>query len=279
MVCFKKNQNRRNSMKKSVLVVALLFVLSLFFAMSVSAGPALERIIKKKELVVGTSGTQPPMTAVTKKGEIMGFDADIARAMAAAMDVRVKFVTMPFAKLLPALEAGQVDMVLSGLTMTAARNKTVAFVGPYYVSGKGILAKSDKFTALQNAKGLNTPEVTIAALKNSTSQKFAETLISKAKLILTNTYDEAIDLLLKDKIDVVVADFPFCALTAYRYSDKGLFAGASPLTFEPLGIAMPEDTLLINWVENFMNLLQGSGQLKEMTKKWLSGGAWVDELP
>jgi hypothetical protein len=42
---------------------------------------------------------------------------------------------------------------------------------------------------------------------------------------------------------------------------------------------MPEDTLLINWVENFMNLLQGSGQLKEMTKKWLSGGAWVDELP
>jgi polar amino acid transport system substrate-binding protein len=266
-------------MKKTFVFVALFAVLSLMFAMASSAGPAMDRIIKKGELLVGTSGTQPPMTAVTKKGEIMGLDADIARAMAAAMDVRVKFVTMPFVKLLPALEAGQVDMVLSGLTMTAARNRTVAFVGPYYVSGKGILAKSTKFSALQNAKGLNAPEVTIAALKNSTSQKFAETLISKAKLILTNTYDEAIDLLLKDKIDVVVADFPFCALTAYRYSDKGLFAGASPLTFEPLGIAMPEDTLLINWVENFMNLMQGSGQLKEMTKKWLSGGAWVNELP
>ena len=266
-------------MKKTLVFFVLLSALFLTFAIDALAGPAMDRIMKRGELLVGTSGTQPPMTAVTKKGEIMGLDADIARAMAAAMDVRVKFVTMPFVKLLPALEAGQVDMVLSGLTMTAARNRTVAFVGPYYVSGKGILAKSTKFTVLQNAKGLNAPEVTIAALKNSTSQKFAETLISKAKLILTNTYDEAIDLLLKDKIDVVVADFPFCALTAYRYSDKGLFAGASPLTFEPLGIAMPEDTLLINWVENFMNLMQGSGQLKEMTKKWLSGGAWVNELP
>lgn len=101
----------------------------------------------------------------------------------------------------------------------------------------------------------------------------------RARLVLTGTYDEAIELLLTDKVDVVIADFPFCALTAYRFSDKGLMAGKSPLTFEPLGIAMPEDTLLINWVDNFIKLLQGSGQLKEMHDKWLSGGSWIEELP
>ena len=42
---------------------------------------------------------------------------------------------------------------------------------------------------------------------------------------------------------------------------------------------MTEDTLLINWVQNFMGNLQGSGQLKEMSVKWLSGGSWIDELP
>jgi len=266
-------------MKKTAFVLTLLFVLSLFTAVDASAGPALEQITKKGELVIGTSGTQPPMSAVTKNGDIIGLDADIAKAMAAAMDVRVKFVAMPFAQLLPALEAGQVDMVLSGLTMTPARNRKVAFVGPYYVSGKGILTKSARYAALQNTVGLNAPEVSIAALKDSTSQEFAEALMPKAKRILTDSYDEAIDLLLTDKLDVVVADFPFCALTAYRYSDKGLIAGESPLTFEPLGIAMSEDTLLINWVENFMKLLKGSGQLKEMHEKWLSGGKWVDALP
>ena len=266
-------------MKKTFVFVALLSALSLMFAMAASAGPVMDRIMKKGELVVGTSGAQPPMTATTKKGEIIGLDADISRAMADAMGVKVKFVSMPFAKLLPALEADQVDMILSGMTITPKRNQKVAFVGPYYVSGKGLLAGADKYAALQQAKGLDTPEVTVAALKNSTSQKFAETLMSKAKLILTDSYEEAIDLLLKGKIDVIVADFYFCALTVYRYQDKGLIAGNSPLTFEPLGIAMNEDTLLINWAQNFMNILQGSGKLKEMGEKWLNGGSWIGELP
>jgi polar amino acid transport system substrate-binding protein len=266
-------------MKKTFAFVALLSALSLMFAMSASAGPVMDRIMKKGELVVGTSGAQPPMTATTKKGEIIGLDADISRAMADAMGVKVKFVSMPFAKLLPALEADRVDMILSGMTITPKRNQKVAFVGPYYVSGKGILAVAEKYADLQQAKGLDTPEVGVAALKNSTSQKFSETLMPKAKLILTRSYDEAIDLLFKGKVDVVVADFPFCALTAYRYQDKGLIAGKSPLTFEPLGIAMAEDTLLINWVQNFMGTLQGSGELNKMYKKWLAGGAWVDELP
>ena len=266
-------------MKKAFIYVVLLTSVFLIFAMTASAGPAMDRIMKRGELVVGTSGTQPPMTSTTKKGRIIGFDIDISRAMADAMGVKVKFVTMPFAKLLPALEKNQVDMVLSGMTITPKRNQKVAFVGQYYVSGKGILAVAEKYVALQEAKGLDTPEVSVAALKNSTSQKFAETLMSKAKLVLTDSYEEAIGLLLKDKIDVIVADYYFCALMAYRYRDKGLIAGKSPLTFEPLGIAMTEDTLLINWVNNFMNHLQGSGKLKEITKKWLTGGAWIDELP
>ena len=264
-------------MKKTVIVVFL--ILSLIIAVNASAGPSLERILKKGELVVGTSGSQPPMTAITMKGKIIGLDVDISKAMAAAMGVKVKFVLKPFAELLPALEAGQVDMVLSGMTIKPKRNQKVAFVGPYYVTGKGILSVAAKYAALQDAKGLDTSEVTIAALKNSTSQEFAESLISKAKLVLVDSYDEAIDLLFKNKIDVLVADYPFCAMTAYKYQDKGLMAGKSPLSFEPMGIAMAEDTLLINWVENFMIFLQGTGQLKKMHTQWLNGGPWIDELP
>jgi len=58
-----------------------------------------------------------------------------------------------------------------------------------------------------------------------------------------------------------------------------LVAGKSPLTFEPLGIAMTEDALLINWVQNFMTTLKGSGQLEKLYKRWLGGGPWIKELP
>jgi len=266
-------------MKRIFFLLSLLLVVSLIFAVGASAGSALERILKKGELAVGTSGTQPPMSATNKKGELMGMDVDLSRAMADALGVKLKFVPIPFAELLPALEAGKVDMVLSGMTITAERNKKTAFVGPYVVTGKGILAVLQRFAALKEAKGLDVPEVTLAALKDSTSQKFAETSISKAKLILVGSYDEAIDLLLKGKVDVVVADYQFCALTAYRNQKKGLIAGQSPLTFEPLGIAMAEDTLLINWVQNFLNQFQGTGELKKVSEKWLNVGSWVDELP
>jgi polar amino acid transport system substrate-binding protein len=266
-------------MKKLVCLVSLFLVVSLLFAVNALAGSTLERIAKKGELAVGTSGTQPPMSAVNKKGELMGMDVDISRAIADAMGVKLKFVQMPFAELLPALEAGKVDMILSGMTMTPERNKKVAFVGPYVVTGKGILAIEKRFTELKEAKGLDAPEVKVGALKDSTSQKFAETSMSKAKLTVFGSYDEAIDLLLKNKIDVIVADYQFCALTAYRNQKKGLIAGQSALTFEPLGIAMPEDTLLINWVQNFLNQFQGTGELKKVSEKWLNPGSWIDDLP
>jgi polar amino acid transport system substrate-binding protein len=266
-------------MKKLFFFVSALFLLSLMVAVNASAGSALDRIIKKGELAVGTSGTQPPMSATNKKGELMGMDVDISRAMAEAMGVKLKFVPIPFAELLPALEAGKVDIVISGMTITPERNKKAAFVGPYLVTGKGILAIDERFAALKEADGLDAPGVTVAALKDSTSLKFAETSMSKAKRVPVGSYDEAIDLLLKKKIDVIVADIQFCALTAYRNQKKGLIAGQSPLTFEPLGIAMAEDTLLINWVENFLRQFRGTGEFKKVNDKWFNIGSWIDDLP
>ena len=266
-------------MRKTIVHLTFVCLFAVLVAVNATAGPALDRIMKRGELIVGTSGQQPPMTVTAKSGEIIGLDIDMAKAMAEGLGVDVKFATMPFAELLPALESGKVDMVISGMTITQTRNRKVAFVGPYYVSGKGILAIQKRFAELQDANGLNSPEVTVATLKDSTSQKFAETLMPKAKLTPTASYDEAVDLLLNNKADVMVADLPFCALAAYRHQDKGLSAGKSPLTFEPLGIAMSEDALLINWVQNFMNTIKGTGQLSKLHEKWLNGGSWMKQLP
>lgn len=106
-----------------------------------AAGPVLDGVLKKGELVVGMTGDQPPVNATTKTGGIIGLDADLARVIAASMNLKVRFAKMPFAELLPALLAGKVDMIISGMTMTTERNLKAAFIGPYHVSGKGILTK------------------------------------------------------------------------------------------------------------------------------------------
>jgi polar amino acid transport system substrate-binding protein len=266
-------------MKKLHFTIALVSVLALVFVASASAGSALDRILQKGELVVGTTGSQPPLNAKTKTGKIIGLDADISRMIAGNMGVKIRFVTMPFPDLLPALEAGKVDIILSSMAMTPDRNLKVAFVGPYFISGKGILTKAKTTAALQEAEGLNKSGFTLAALQNSTSQRLVEKAAPMAKLVTTKTYDEAVELLFQDKIDVLIADFPYCAVAAFRHRDKGLIAGETRLTFEPLGIAVPEDPLLINWLENFMKLLEGGGTLKRLSERWFTGGSWLKELP
>jgi polar amino acid transport system substrate-binding protein len=266
-------------MKKKFFAIALSLAVACFVAASAFAGPVMDRILKNKKLLVGITGTQPPLNAINKTGKIIGLDADIANAISANLGVDLKLVKMPFAELLPALESGKVDMVISGMTMTLERNKKVAFVGPYYVSGKGILTKTGQISTLQDPESVNKPDFRIAALKDSTSESLVRKAYPKAKLVTTPSYDEAIDMLLTDEVDALIADYPYCGFSAFRYKDKGLIAGESKLTFEPLGIAVPEDALLINWLQNFTMALEGSGSLKLLNKKWFEDGSWIKELP
>jgi polar amino acid transport system substrate-binding protein len=245
-----------------------------------TAGSVVDRIQKAGELTVGMSGDQPPLNVVDRNGKVIGLEPDLAARMASDMGVKLKVVKMPFPELLPALSEGKIDLILSGMTITPQRNLKVAFVGPYYVTGKAFLTKLSTIASLKNADGVDKPEYTVVALKGSTSQLYVEKMLPKAKLVTTKNYDEALDLLIRDKAHVMVADYHFCALSALRYKDKGLTTVTAPFTYEPIGVAMPDgDPLLVNWMQNFLVTLQGSGELKKMSDRWFLRGDWLSELP
>lgn len=265
-------------MKKTWLVMAFALTLALFLPGSALAGTVLDQVLKKGELVIGTTGTQPPLSVTAKGGQIIGLDADIGRSISAGMGVKVRFVKVMFSELIPALETGKVDMIISGMTMTPERNTKVAFIGPYYVSGKGVLAKA-KTLPTMDKEGLDSPSFKIAALKNSTSQAFVEMVTPKAKLVPAASYDEALGLLFEDKIDALVADYPFCLFCMARYSDKGLAVRGGRMTFEPLGIGIREDALWMNWLENFLKILGGTGDLGKLQERWMTETSWMKELP
>ena len=244
-----------------------------------SASPVIDRILQHGELRVGTTGSQPPLSAVSKAGPIIGFDADLAAKLADAMGVKLTLVPIQFPDLLPSLERGDVDMVLSGLTMTPERNLHVGFVGPYLVSGMSILTKKETMAKLRKAEELDTAKVTLAALRASTAETFAKEHIPKAKLVLTNTLDEGVTLVRKGKVDALLADHPFCMVTVYRYKNEHLETLENPFTFEPLGIALPpNDPLLMNWTQNTLADLDDSGAILDIMYKWFEEDTWVDQL-
>ncbi len=274
-------------MKTAKVMISLLLALTLFFVFSNTsaenlkqpAAPVLDRILKKGELVVGTAGSMPPLNMTTKQGEIIGLEAELAGAIAAGMGVKLRMEAMPFSKLLGALEAGKIDMILSGMTMTPGRNLKVAFVGPYYISGKAFLTKNKKIASASHTSDINSPDNTLVALEGSTSQHFVEGVLPKSKLVTAQNYDEAVNMVLEDKVTAMVADYPICVVSVFRYPDKGLASIITPFTYEPIGIALPpNDPLLVNWMENFLHTLEDSGELKKLMDHWLKPGPWLKEL-
>ena len=246
---------------------------------SASASPVLDRIQKRGELIVGTMGNMPPLNMTAKDGEIFGLEPDLARMMAKAMNVKVKFVTKPFPELLPALKAGEVDMVMSGMTITPRRNMQVAFVGPYFISGKAFLTKIKTIALAKEADEINSPNTKLVTLKDSTSQAFAQVVLDKTTLVTTGTYDEAVDMVLQDKVEAMIADYPICVVSVFRYPEAGLLSVVTPLTYEPIGIAIPaNDPLLMNWTRNTLNSIEASGNLDELRLKWFARGSWLDKL-
>ena len=105
-----------------------------------------------------------------------------------------------------------------------------------------------------------------------------ESLLSKIKATLPSAYIDYLDRI-QDKVDAMVADYPICVVSVFRYPDKGLVSLITPLTYEPIGIALnPNDTLLLNWVENFVNARRDSGDLEILKDRWFGDASWLYQI-
>lgn len=272
--------------RRAVVWLVALCALGLAACQIPSASPAthaatrIDRILESGELRVGLSGSQPPLNMRSRSGELIGLEVDLVRALAASMGVEASFSVMPFADLLPSVEQGELDLAISGITITAERNARVAFAGPYLISGKSLLTRSEELASATRLETLDDAGRRYAALAGSTSEAFVKDLLPRAQLVTTSDYDAAVQLVLNDQVDALVADFPICALSVLRYPNAGLARHRQPFTVEPLGIALPaDDPLLVNLVENYLRTLDDSGLLTGLKAKWFSRGDWIEDLP
>ena len=262
------------------LMLGGLLVLAATLSVNATAGDTLQRVIDFKVLKVGMSGNQPPMSMTNREGGLMGFDVDLAKALADAMKVKLEIVPMPFGKLLSALEDNKVDMVMSGLAITPERTEMVSFVGPYMMSGKSILTKNSTLAKIEASKDFNRKELKLLALSNSTSASFVKTVAPDAQLIEIASYDEGVAMVIDGKADALVADMPVCVLSVLRYPEAGLTTLERPLTVEPVGIAVSkDDPQFFNLVDNYLRAYEKTGILGKIRAKWFEDSSWVVALP
>jgi len=251
-------------------------ILMVFISLPTFSQKVLSAILKRGEIRIGMTGNQPPFTMKAKNGELIGYEVDLAKALAKNMGVKLKLVELPFSDLLGALKGGKIDAVMSGMTMTPERNLEVLFAGPYILSGKSILTKSALISEISAAGGTTEKKYRIVSLKGSTSVEFVKNFMPKHELILIDNYNSGVEMVLNDKADAMVADRPICVVTMMKNQGKDLVISDKPLTIEPIGMALPsDDPQFLNLVENYISSLQLSGTLPLLEKSWFQDGAWM----
>ncbi len=265
-----------------LLSAALIFSATLLQGCALFGGPkprSLSEIVDSGTLRVGMSGEQPPLNMVTRSGELIGLEVALINVLAENMGVEAILEQRPFHQLLDALEAGEVDLVMSGMAITPQRNVRVAFVGPYFISGKSVLTRSEQIAAAKDAAALNHASLRMATLAGSTSTDFVQRVMPKVELVTTETLDQAIHLVIDGQVDALLADSETCHFAKLRYKDAGLFTLETPITIEPMGIALSQDTpALANILENYLGALEGAGVIQRVRDYWFENDAWLEAL-
>ena len=267
-----------NFLVRTCVAISALFFLLTGSVYADDNNPVLSRIKKSGTLVVGTSGSMPLMSEKLASGQLTGFDIDMATAMAETMGVKLEFKIMPFDQLIPALEKGTVDVVFSNMTMTIDRNMRVAFVGPYFVSGKCLITKEQEIAQADGPDDLKAAEAKIAVVKDTTSEAFVKELLPNIERIPVDSVDSGTGMVTKGEVNAFLTDFPVCLSVMNRNPESGFQSVVSLLTYEPIGIALPaNDPLFINLAENFIDRAESVGLIQGLGVKWF-GQARVTQV-
>jgi polar amino acid transport system substrate-binding protein len=154
--------------------------------------------------LVGTNAHYAPFESITQDKELAGFDIDILRAVAKHSNLQLSFQHTPWAHLFPALLSGERDILASAISITAERQREMAFSTPYFQARQLIAIRRD--SRINNLDGLHGKRIGVMA--GTTGESELKRILSPAKLALRSytRLDQAMLALQSGRVDAVVAD-------------------------------------------------------------------------
>ncbi|MFZ5570245.1 MAG: substrate-binding periplasmic protein [Thermodesulfobacteriota bacterium] len=218
----------------------------------------------------GITPTYPPVIFL-ENGKVSGIEADLAEALSAELKTPVVFVEKPFPELISSLVRGEIDMIMSGMSVTAKREALVRFVRPYmHVGQMAIIRKEDRQRFAQPKEAIYVNGLRVGYQSGTTGMAFAVEKLLLAELVKFDSAEFGLTALRDGGIEVFIHDSP----TAWRipanaaYSD--LMALTAPLTREPLAWAVrKDDKALADRLNAVLDAWKKNGRLDAIIGRWV----------
>src|ERR1700759_2872671 len=222
---------------------------------------------EQKELVVGMEMSFPPFETQDSSGQPAGVSVDIARAMGQFLNRPIRFENIPFDGLIPSLKTGKIDVIISSLTMTDDRKKSIDFSAPYLKMGLAILA--NKNSDIQSIEDVDKPGHTVAVKKGTTANIYAMQHFKQAKVLVFNDESACAIEVGQGKSDCFIYDQISVFQNWKRHEDRTR-AILQPFEQEEwaMGIRKGNDELRTQ-INNFIKQFKESGGFEQLGAKYL----------
>lgn len=233
----------------------------------VEGSPTFDRMTQRGGVVIGVKEDQPGLgfkDATTN--EYSGFDIEIARLVAAQLGFgadQIEYKAIPSAAREDAIERGEVDYYVGTYTINDKRKERIAFAGPYYMAGQGILVRADEsaITGKDTLKGRKVCSVT----GSTPIQRVRDQALTEPQNIVEfQTYTQCVDQLLTNQVDAVTTDDAILAGYAAQQPDQLKLVG-EPFSQEPYGIGLArDDTALRTKINDILQTAEDDGTWKRI---------------
>jgi ABC-type amino acid transport substrate-binding protein len=222
---------------------------------------------QSRPLVVGMAADSPPF-AFRREDQLVGLEVDLARRVGDVLKSTVDVQTMRWDALVPALLAGRIDVIMSGMTITALREVRVAFTDPYLQSGLLALMRRADQSQFSSPAAIKQTTRPIGVVKNTTSETWATQNCPVANVLFYPTIGDAVTELGQRKLVVVIGDAPIVVWMASRTSE--LVVLQKMLDREQIGWATRrEDSGLRQALNDALARMKADGSLAQIVDLWI----------
>lgn len=243
-----------------------------------SATANLDSINQRGTLRVGMS-TFVPWAMRNKQGELIGFEIDVAKRLAADSGWKVEFVPTAWDGIIPALLAKKFDVIIGGMSVTPERSKSVLFTAPYSHSGVQVAASKTLAADFTSMEKFNSRRVKIAARRGAFTVQVAREAFPKATILQFDDDAQAFQEVINGNAHAVIASSPKPEHETIKHSDKLFLPFSERLAKgnEAFAVRLGEEdkkAFFDTWIQARM----ADGWLQQRYEYWFSTLDWQDQI-
>lgn len=205
-------------------------------AQTQSQGATIDKIKKAGKLVLGTSADYPPYEfhkSVNGKDEIVGFDVEIAKEIAKDLGVTLEVKDIKFDGLLAALDQGNVDFVMAGMSPTDERKKSVDFSKVYYQSKQSLVIRAADKDKIKQASDMDGKKIGVQ--KGAIQEDIAKDQFSKATPVPLGKISDLVLALKSNRVDAAIIELPVANQNVN--ANKDLMVSSVSIPMQDEGVA------------------------------------------